>query len=174
MDPTMRQKAIPVVLRLSDKFGAHELADSIDPPKGKFNAQQAATQLQQMSQLTQMLTKEVHALSEERESKTLELASAEKQTAIRALAQIRVAEINASKDMDKANADRDASQLEQMMTQAHELGMQAEQMGHEQQQSQAQQQHEQQQSQQQQDAQTQQQASEQQFQQKQQQDQTAN
>src|SRR5205814_926411 len=71
MDPQMRQKAIPVALRLSDKFGAHELADAMDPPQKKFNAQQAAAQMQQLSQLTQMLTKEVHALSEERESKTL-------------------------------------------------------------------------------------------------------
>src|SRR5206468_7726214 len=67
MDPQMRQKAIPVALRLSDKFGAHELADAMDPPKGKFNQQQAAAQMQQLSQLAQMLTKEVHALSEERE-----------------------------------------------------------------------------------------------------------
>src|SRR5439155_4978404 len=169
MDPTMRQKAIPVALRLSDKFGAHELADAMDPPQKKFNAQQAAAQMQKMGQMVQMLTKEVHALSEEREAKTLELTSQEKQTAIRVLGQIRVAEINASKDMDKANADRDAAQLEQIMTQAHEVGMQAEQMGHEQQQSQAQQQHEQQQSQQTQDAQQQQQASDQQFQQQQQQ-----
>src|SRR5439155_26310330 len=95
MDPQMRQKAIPVALRLSDKFGAHELTDAMDPPqKGKFNQRQAAQQLQQAGQMIQMLTKEIHALSEERESKTLELASAERQTAVRALASIRVAEVN--------------------------------------------------------------------------------
>ena len=77
MDPQMRQKAIPVALRLSDKFGAHELADAMDPPaKGKFDQRQAMAQMQKMGQMVQMLTKEVHALSEERESKTLELASA--------------------------------------------------------------------------------------------------
>ena len=75
--------------------------------------------------MIQLLTKEVHSLSEEREAKTLELASAEKQTAIRALAQIRVAEISASKDLDKAAADRDAAALEKIMEQAHELGLQA-------------------------------------------------
>src|SRR5881396_2274809 len=82
-------------------------------------------QLQQLSQLAQMLTKEVHSLSEERESKTLELASAERQTAIRALASIRVAEVNASKDMQSAAADRDAAQLEQMMAQSHEFALEA-------------------------------------------------
>src|SRR5438876_3872103 len=142
MDPQMRQKAIPVALRLSDKFGAHELADAMDPPKKKFNAQQAAQQMQKMGQMVQMLTKEVHALSEEREAKTLELASQEKQTAIRVLGQIRVAEISASKDLDKAAADRDASQLEQIMTQAHEVGMQAEQMAGQQQTQESQQAHE--------------------------------
>src|SRR5205823_5404913 len=113
-----------------------------DPPKKKFNAQQAAAQMQQMGQMVQMLTKEVHALSEERESKTLELASAEKQVAIRALAQIRVAEISASKDLDKAAADRDASALEKIMEQAHQVGLQAEEMAGQQQTQESQQAHE--------------------------------
>src|SRR5439155_10157987 len=129
-------------LRLSDKFGAHELADSIDPPKGKMNPQALQQQMQQMGQMVQMLTKEVHALSEEREAKTLELASQEKQTAIRALASIRVAEVNASKDLDRAKADNDAAALEKIMEQAHELGLQAANADQQQQTQESQQQHE--------------------------------
>jgi Phage P22-like portal protein len=128
LPPEGAQQVVPVILRLDDFYGAKEVADKLDPPqKGPKIPPQVIQQMQMQGKLIEVLTEQVNNLQTEKDARILELESAEKQKALDAVVKIRVAEISASKDMDKQRADILAAELEQTLRQAHEVGMQAQQ-----------------------------------------------
>ena len=114
----------PKIEQMADLMAPSADGDG-DPQQMQVKYQQAVQQNQQLSQVVQKLQQAIQSKLPEIEAKKFD-------TLIKSLTSIRVAEINASKDLDRANADRDASTLETMLGLAHDVGMQAEQHAHEQ------------------------------------------
>jgi hypothetical protein len=103
------------------------MADLLHPPgpDKDANPQQIAAALQQAQQQNQALTAVVQKLQQALQTKMPELEFKKWQTAIEAVTRIRVAEITASKDLDKATADREAAALDNVLNMAHDQAMQA-------------------------------------------------
>ena len=145
LPPQDQRAGVLQILRLSDFYGAREFADKVDPPQkgGPQIPQAVQQQLEMEGKLIDTLTKEVHDLKDVLERKEAEAESKKWIAKLEALTRIRVAEISASKDLDKAAADREAAMLEQQMEQAHDAGMASMQMHHANQQQAIDQEHEQ-------------------------------
>jgi hypothetical protein len=84
---------------------------------------QLGQKLQQAAQQNQALTMLVRKLQQALESKLPQVEADKWKAAIDSLTKIRVAEINASKDIDRSNADRDAATLEHLTGLAHETAL---------------------------------------------------
>ena len=97
-------------------------------------------QLQQQGQAKDML---IQKMQQALAAKLPQVEADKWMAAVRAIAQIRVAEITASKDRDNAQAERDAAQLESIMGMAHDTASQAADQQHERTMQGADQQHEQ-------------------------------
>lgn len=107
------------------------LADSIAPPvDGSANPQQMAEQLQAEQRKNKQLTQGLMALQQALQAKLPELDAKQKMNAMDNLTKIHVAEITASKDLDRAAADREDAFLQSILGMAHERGMQAEEHEH--------------------------------------------
>ncbi len=118
------------------------MADLLAPDADKeATPQQLQGALAQSQQQNKVLTMLVEKLQQAMQSKLPELEFQKWKAAIDNVTRIRVAEINASKDMDKAAADREADMLDSMMSMAHESATQATDQQHEAGMQQADQQH---------------------------------
>ncbi len=122
-----------------------QMADNLEPDQaedGELSPEQLQAKLQQAKQQIQALTMVAQKMHETLEAGLPKVEADKWKAMLDSITKIRVAEINASKDMDKAAADRDAALLETQIMNAHQAGMQAEQQDAAAQQQQAQQQHE--------------------------------
>jgi len=132
--PQMMQIAGDLLVRNMDWPGAEQIAerlykslppqlqdqDTQDPKKALMGAQATVQQLQQQLQQATALIQQQHEIIQTEQVKQ----SAESQREAKRLeAQIVIAKINASKDLDKAAADRMIAEFEQATDHAHELAM---------------------------------------------------
>lgn len=124
-DPNDKKTAIVTMLRLSDAFGAKELAEKLDPKQKQQIPPEVQRQLGMSQKAIQALTEEVHNLKDILDNKQLELDARWKEKCLDAYVKLRTTEITASKDADKQDADIEAGKLEQMIDNAHEVGMAA-------------------------------------------------
>jgi hypothetical protein len=109
------------------------IADILDPPaNGDVTPQQLQQALQGEQQKNQQLMQAAQRLAAELKSKLPEIEYKKWSDQLKALTQIHVAEITASKDLDNAKADRQAALLEQLLNLAHDAGTQAQDQEHEQ------------------------------------------
>lgn len=119
------------------------IADQLDPqPQAGGSPQQMQQMLQASEQQKQQLLQLVQQMYAAIQSKMPEIEQRKWSDALKALTSIRVAEINASKDMDAANADREAALMETLLGFGHEADMAAQEQAHQQQMQSEQQQHE--------------------------------
>lgn len=105
-----------------------EMADSLmgnQSGDGEQTPEQLQNQLMQLHQQGQAKDMLIQKMQQALQSKLPQVEADKWIAAVRAIAQIRAAEITASKDRDNAQADRDAAQFEQLTTMAHESALQA-------------------------------------------------
>jgi hypothetical protein len=108
------------------------MADLLSPDQkdGQNQQQQMQAALMGAQQQNKVLTLLVQKLQQAMQAKLPELEFKRWQAAIDATTRIRVAEINASKDMDNAKADREADLLDSILGMAHDTTLQAREHGH--------------------------------------------
>lgn len=115
----------PQIEHIADLLAPPQPGEQQTPAQMQAQLQQAQQQNQQLMQVAQQLHQAIQA--------QLPKVEADKwKAALDSITKIRVAEINASKDMDKSAADREAAQLETILNMAHDTGMQAADHAHEQ------------------------------------------
>ncbi len=108
----------PLVEQMADALTPGGDGEEQTPAQLSSQLQQANVKLQQVTQFAQQLHQAIQAKLPEIEQKKWS-------DALKALTSIRVAEINASKDADNANADRAADHLSDLLGWAHDAAMQA-------------------------------------------------
>lgn len=102
------------------------MADLLEPNQGdEQTPQQLQQQLGQAQQQNQALTVLVQKMHQAIQAQLPKIEADKWKATLQSLTSIRVAEINASKDLDRANADRDAATLEHLTGMAHEVATQA-------------------------------------------------
>lgn len=123
------------VLRLIGKGNpeVEGIADLLSPPTGDENAspQQLQGALQQEQLKSKQLMQLVQQMHQEIQAKLPEIQAKTAMNALDNLTTIHVAEVAASKDLDKQQAEIEAAQLEQGLGMAHEAGTQATAQQHE-------------------------------------------
>jgi hypothetical protein len=124
----------PAVEEMADSLMGQQQGDEQTP-------EQLRNQLLQLTQQSQMKDTLLQKMQAALQAKLPEIEARKWVSAVQAIASIRVAEINASKDADAAKADRDAAQLESVMSMAHDAATQASDQQHERTIQQADQQH---------------------------------
>ncbi len=107
------------------------MADLLEPPGQGENGEPTPATLTQLQQQNQALTTLVQKMQQAIQMKQPEIDQKKFDTLINSITKIRVAEITASKDSDKADADRVAAQLEALLGMAHESAQQSVQHEHE-------------------------------------------
>lgn len=119
------------------------MADLLSPntQNGEASPQQLQGALANMQQQNKALTLLVQKMQQAIQAKLPELEFKRWQTAIQAITQLRVAEVNASKDRDNAKADREADLLQSVLDMAHDTASQAVDQQHEKDMQSADQQH---------------------------------
>ena len=108
----------PQIEALADMMAPPQPGEEMTPQQLQAQLQQSEAQKQQLMQVAQQLHMAVQA-------KLPQVEADKFKAALDSLTKIRVAEINASKDMDRAGADREAAQMESILGMAHETAMQA-------------------------------------------------
>lgn len=132
--PPMAPKAIPIILKNSDFPGAQELAKSMEPDDQQTVPPRIQQRLEQLDQIAQLQHDEVKRLQQERDAKTLELASKERiaMEEIKAKKEIAAAQeetkrLVASLQVEQANAlatlEGIKAEREQFHQHAHEVGL---------------------------------------------------
>jgi hypothetical protein len=102
------------------------MADLLQPTDSQeATPAQLSQQLQQAQQQGQAQQVLIQKMQQALAAKLPEVEAGKWKAAIESLTKIRVAEINASKDLDKANADRMADAMEHLTGMAHDVAMQA-------------------------------------------------
>jgi hypothetical protein len=103
-----------------------QMADILDPPVSQGLSPKAlAGQVASLTQQNKAMSAVIQALNFKLEAGLPEIEKDKWEKALDSLTKIRVAEINASKDLDKAGGDRLAAQQEQVLSMAHETAMDA-------------------------------------------------
>ncbi len=122
-----------------------QMADLLQPGGADEDAtpEQMQAQLMQAQQQSQQQQQIIEKMQQVIMAKLPEVEAGKWKAELDALTKIYVAEINSSKDADRAGGDRLAALLQQMLNMGHEQGMAAMQQGHEQQAAQEQRGHEQ-------------------------------
>jgi hypothetical protein len=130
----------PRFLRMVGR-GTPQVEDIADSLMGNQGGEQSPEQLQgqllQLQQSDQAKTILIQKMQQALQAKLPDLEVRKWEAAVKAVTQIRVAEINASKDADNQKADLDASRFEAIMSMAHETAMQQVDHSHEADQAQA-------------------------------------
>jgi len=109
------------------------MADLLAPPTdSEATPAQLGQRLQQSQQQVQALTQLVQKMQQAIQAKLPQVEADKFKAALDFIKSIRVAEINASKDRDNANADREAATLEHLTGLAHDVAMQAVEHDHQQ------------------------------------------
>jgi len=103
-----------------------QMADLISPQQGgEQTPQQMQGQLQQLQQQNQQLQQLAQQLNQAIQAKLPQVEADKFKAALDSLTKIRVAEITASKDLDRVGADRETSLLETQLGFAHDAATQA-------------------------------------------------
>ncbi len=104
-----------------------QMADLLEPGgKGEeMTTQQLQAELMKAGQQNQQLTQLVQQMQQALAAKLPEIEAKKWQAALDAVTKIRVAEISASKDLDRAGGDREAAHFETVLGMAHDTAMQA-------------------------------------------------
>lgn len=111
LPPEAQKQAVPVILRLSDFYGAKELANTLDPPNDLKIPPAIQQQMQMMGKVIETLTQEVNELTKEREAKVYELDSKERTNRLDNDVKLAVAQIGAQV---KENSDVIAAFMQTM------------------------------------------------------------
>lgn len=123
-----------------------QMADNLEPEQGEdadLSPEQMQAKLQQAKSQIQALTMVAQKMHETLQAGLPKVEADKWKAMLDSITKIRVAEISASKDLDKAAADRDANLMEQQLLQSHQAATAAQQQDAAAQQQRAQQQHEQ-------------------------------
>lgn len=115
----------PAIEHMADLLTPAGMSDDVTPQQLQAQIAQLGAQNKQLTQVAQQMAQEI-------KSKLPELEYKKWSDMLDAIIKLRVAEVNASKDLNDAQADRDASQLEDMMQMAHDTASDQAQREHEQ------------------------------------------
>jgi len=118
-------RGTPAVEEMADSLMGHQGQDEQTPEQ----LQSMLAQLQQQGQAKDML---IQKMQQALQAKLPQVEADKWIAAVRAIAQIRSAEITASKDRDNTRAELDAAHLEQIMDLAHDSASQATDQQHDQ------------------------------------------